>query len=388
MRLLRTRLLKERSALAAIVLLAGGVAVGCGGSGSPAAARHAAGHASAAAATGSRAGAGSGSGAKASGSTAGEKSSSTSGNGSGTSGSPDAPGKNAAAGGTSASTASAGGALRSKALTAGGGNTPTENQANDGPHGGGRSTGRAVRAARKQGAAPASIPPGGGISISPGIFEHAVRSGALGAIEVSNTTHGAMAIKVAVRPWLQSRGGEVSPNRRASLGAVRLSAHSFTLAAGGKRSVSLALASVPRQRSLYGAIEVIGLPSVRAKQGVTVAYRVVSSMRLDPPNGAQRFGAKAGGLIEQGSIGHGTLLIAVRNAGNTIVPIGGSAMISGNGHSLRTTAREKAIVPGQTVNVPLTELPGSLPHGRYTVTVHLVQGGHGLGTATRAIVLR
>jgi hypothetical protein len=80
--------------------------------------------------------------------------------------------------------------------------------------------------------------------------------------------------------------------------------------------------------------------------------------------------------------------LPVSNTGNTIDPIGGSVSISGAGHSLRSTAREKVIVPGQTVNVPLTELPGSLPRGSYTVSVGLSEGGHGIGTVTRTIKLR
>ena len=144
----------------------------------------------------------------------------------------------------------------------------------------------------------------------------------------------------------------------------------------------------PPGRSQYGAIEVTGTPSGRAGNGIKIAYRLVSSLRLDAPKGAQSFHARARGLVEQGSAKHGTLLLAVRNTGNTIVPIGGRVRISGSGHSLSANARAKTIVPGATVNVPLTELLGSLPRGRYTVTVSLSQGGHGLGTVTRTIGLR
>jgi hypothetical protein len=228
----------------------------------------------------------------------------------------------------------------------------------------------------------------GGVSISPGIFEHLATRGKLGVVQVSNTTHGSMSVRIALRPWLQARSGEVSPNRHASLGAVGLTPSSFTLGAGATQSVRLSLSSTPAQRSLYGGLELIALPSSRVKQGINVGYRVVSSLRLDPPKGEQRFHATAGGLVEQGAIGHGTLLLPVSNTGNTIAPIGGSVSISGSGHSLRSTAREKVIVPGQTVNVPLTELPGSLPRGSYTVSVRLTQGGHGIGTVTRTIKLR
>lgn len=229
---------------------------------------------------------------------------------------------------------------------------------------------------------------GGGLSVSPGIFERLATRGRLGVIQISNTTARAMAISVALRPWLQAPSGEVSPNRRATLGQVGVGSRSFTLSAGATRSVSLSLSRIPSQHSLYGAVEVIGLPRAQVSQGLRVAYRVVSSLRLDSPKNAQAFRAQAGGLVEQGSSRHGTLLLAVRNTGNTIAPIGGTALISGPGRSLRATASAKAIVPGQAVNVPLAELLGSLPAGRYTVTVHLKQGKHDIGTVTRTIRLR
>ncbi len=234
----------------------------------------------------------------------------------------------------------------------------------------------------------ASLAAGGGVSISPGIFEHVAGRGSVGSIKISNTTSTSMVVRVALRPWLQGLSGEVSPNRGAKLSGVSLSASSFTLAAGSSRTVGVSLTGTPPSRSQYGAIEVVGTPPGHAAKGIKLAYRLVSSLRLDAPKNAQSFRAQPGGLVEQGSSRHGTLLLAVRNTGNTIVPIGGTVLISGQGRSLRATAGTKAIVPGQTVNVPLAELLGSLPAGRYTVTVGLSQGGHGLGTVTRTIALR
>jgi hypothetical protein len=229
---------------------------------------------------------------------------------------------------------------------------------------------------------------GGGLSVSPGIFEHPAVRGRLGVVQISNTTSGAMTVGVALRPWVQARSGEVSANRRATLDGIGMSPHSFTLGAGAARSVGLVLSRTPVQRSLYGAVEVTGLPHGRVSGGLRVGYRLVSSLRLDPPKGAQVFRAQAGGLVEQGSARHGTLLLAVRNTGNTIVPIGGTALIGGPGRSLRANASPRAIVPGQTVNVPLAELSGSLPAGHYRVAVRLSQGGHSIGTLTRTIALR
>jgi hypothetical protein len=229
---------------------------------------------------------------------------------------------------------------------------------------------------------------GGGLSVSPGIFERTASPGSVGSLKISNTTGASMAVKVALRPWVQSPSGEVSPNRGKTLGEVRLSASSFTLGAGASQPVGVSLTRTPAGRSLYGAVEVTGTPSGGATNGVKIAYRLVCSLRLDAPGGAQSFRASAGSLIEQGSVKHGTLLLAVRNTGNTLAPIGGKVRISGSGHSLSANATAKAIVPGATVNVPLVQLLGSLPRGRYAVTVGLSQGGHGLGTVTRTIELR
>ena len=229
---------------------------------------------------------------------------------------------------------------------------------------------------------------GGGLSVSPGIVEHVASRGGVGALKISNTSSAPVSVRVAARPWLQSRGGEVSPNRRRTLREVRFDARSFTLAANVTRTVNVSLRGGPARRSLYGGIEVTGVPLRRITSGIKLAYRLVSSLRLDPPRGAQVFRARGGGLVEQGGVRHGTLLLAVRNTGNTIAPIGGTVRISGSGRSLRSNATPKAIVPGATVNLPLAQLLGSLSRGRYTVSVALSQDGHALGTVRRRISLR
>jgi hypothetical protein len=227
-----------------------------------------------------------------------------------------------------------------------------------------------------------------GLSVSPSIVEHTAKPGGVGAITVTNTTTSAMTVRIALRPWLQSRSGEASPNRRRTLSEVRPTASSFPLSAGSSRSVGILLTRRPSGGSQYGAVEITGTPTRRVNNGINVAYRIVNSLRLDAPNGSQAYRAQVGGLVEQGSVKHGALLLAVRNTGNTIAPIGGSVRISGQGHSLRSNATSKVIVPGATVNVALVQLLGSLPRGRYTVSTRLSQGGHGLGTFTRTVNLR
>lgn len=223
----------------------------------------------------------------------------------------------------------------------------------------------------------------GGLSITPGILEHVARPGGIGAVQISNSTSRPMKIGLAVRPWVQARSGAVAPNRQATLGKVRPYRGSFGLAAGATRTVQMSLARRPAGGALYGAIEVTGTPKRQGGKGVRVAYRLVTSLRLTPPAGAQAFRVSAGSLLLHGSTSNGTLLLAVRNDGNTILPIGGSVRISGRGHVLRNEVTPDVIVPGATVNLRLTRLRGTLPRGRYNISVNLTQGGHSLGVVKR-----
>ncbi len=229
---------------------------------------------------------------------------------------------------------------------------------------------------------------GGGLSVSPGILEHVAGAGGVGSVRVSNTTSGTMAVTLAARPWAQAANGEVSPNRGRTLSEVQFATPSFTLPAGSSRTVAVTLSRTPSGRSAYGGLEAIGVPGRKGPSTINVDYRVISSLRLDPPSAAQRFGVQTGALLEQGTTTRGTLLLAVRNTGNTIVPIGGKVSISGQGRSLSSNAVAKAIVPGATVDLPLAQLLGALSRGRYAVSVRLSQGGRSVGTVRRTVNLR
>ena len=226
----------------------------------------------------------------------------------------------------------------------------------------------------------------GGLSITPGILEHAAQPGGVGAVKISNTTSGPMTVKLAMRPWAQARSGAVAPDRRRVLAKVRPNRGSFALRAGASRTVRLSLARRPARGSLYGAIEVTGTPRRKGGKNVRVAYRLVSSMRLLPSR--QVFRSRIGRLFEHGSVRHGALFLAVRNTGNTIEPIGGRVKISGHNHTLSGIVSPKAILPGATVNLRLTRLRGTLPRGRYRVGVALTQAGHRVGGLRRGISLR
>lgn len=122
----------------------------------------------------------------------------------------------------------------------------------------------------------------GGLSVSPAIVEHTAQRGIVGAITVANTTSTAFKVSVSVRPWIQSSTGAVAPNPRRTLSGVRPSKSSLTLAAGARQVVSLSLLGVPTGGSLYGSIQVVGTPrKATARNGVSVAYRLIGTLRLD-----------------------------------------------------------------------------------------------------------
>jgi len=228
----------------------------------------------------------------------------------------------------------------------------------------------------------------GGLSVTPGILERAARPGGVGSVEIANTTAKPMRIGLAVRPWRQSRSGSVTPNRRKVLGKVRPNRGAFRLGAGATRTVRFSLARLPKNRSLYGAIEATGSPLGRRGKGVRVAYRLVTSLRLYPSRRAQRFRARPRRLFEHGTTRRGALFLAVKNAGNTIDPIGARVRIARRGRTLRNTVAPQAIIPGSTVNLRLTRLRGTLPRGRYTVAVSLTQKGRRVGGVKRRVFLR
>ncbi len=227
----------------------------------------------------------------------------------------------------------------------------------------------------------------GGLSVTPGIFEAAARPGSVGALKIANTTAKPMKVRLAVRPWLQARNGSVTPNGRKVLGALRPNHKGFWLAPGATKALGLSLASRPSGGSLYGAVEVTGAPKYGGGKGVKVAYRLVTSLRLFPPASARRYSARAVHLFEHGSAKHGALFLAVKNAGNTIDPIGGRVRISGHNHTLSGIVAPVTILPGATVNLRLTRLRGTLPPGRYRVGVQLTQAGHKAGGLRQGVRL-
>jgi hypothetical protein len=216
----------------------------------------------------------------------------------------------------------------------------------------------------------ASLAAAGGLSIEPAILEQTARRGTSDTVELVNASDRKLNIRVAPRPWRQSRTGSVAADRRRSLSRfVRVSDSSFSLAAGARRTITVTLARVPARDSLYGSLEVIGRPA-RSRKGVNVAYRLIGSLRFNPTKADRRLRLRAGAAHVSGR----SLTLQVRNAGNTIDPVGGDVVIRGpRGGRSRGIGAVK-ILPGKRVSLELASLSG-LRAGRYTAAVTLTQRG-------------
>jgi len=234
--------------------------------------------------------------------------------------------------------------------------------------------------------APRAVAAQGGLSVTPAILETTARSGASGTATISNGTGRKLRVTVRDRPWRQSRGGAVVANRRGSLGGVSVSSAKFTLAAGAQRSVSVRLSRVPSRRSQYGALEVVGRPTKRRK-GINVAYRLISSLRFNPTAGARRhrLGVRRARATGKGS--RRALVLAVRNRGNTVDPVGGSVSVSGSKGGRSGAISPIRILPGKTINLRLMPLSG-MRRGSYRASITLTQGGRNQVSVNRSFRIR
>ena len=223
---------------------------------------------------------------------------------------------------------------------------------------------------------------GGGLSVTPAVIERTAVRGDTAPITVVNSTAKPLKITVTPRPWSQSRTGAVAANRHQTLlSQVGVSARSFTLPAGGRRTVTMSVKSVPKAGSLYGSVETIGLPAgAPKKNGITAVYRLISTLRLNPPTARRRLAVHASAVKLKGR----AIVLPVKNTGNTVSPVSGDVRIKGALGTRTGTVRATPILPGSTVDLGLGSTKG-LPAGTYTVTVSLVQDGKKVLRVTRKL---
>lgn len=223
---------------------------------------------------------------------------------------------------------------------------------------------------------------GGGLSVTPAVIERTAVTGDTTSITVVNSSSQTLKISVTPRPWTQSRSGAVAPNRHKTLlSRLGVNVRSFSLPAGGRRTVTMNVKHVPSSGSLYGSIETIGLPTgPKKKNGITAAFRLISTLRLNPPKAKRHLTVRAAQLRRSGR----AIVLPVKNTGNTVSPISGDVRIKGAQGTRTATVRATPILPGATVNLGLGTTKG-LPAGTYTVTIALTQDGKQVLRTTRKL---
>jgi hypothetical protein len=220
----------------------------------------------------------------------------------------------------------------------------------------------------------------GGLSVTPAVLEHRAQLGRVGSYTLNNTTKESLRVAVTVRPWRQQLNGTVISDPRANLTRyVRATTRTFTLRAGAKRAVSFRMVRRAPAGSLYASVEAFGKPTkTKGRKGIIPQYRIISSMRLNPAR--RSFKLKTGAAQVRG----GTLVLPVRNLGNTIEPVSGTYTLSGAGSRRGTIAGVK-VIPGKLVGLSLGAVRG-LKKGRYTVSASLVQAGKRVNARTSVTV--
>jgi hypothetical protein len=197
------------------------------------------------------------------------------------------------------------------------------------------------------------------------------QAGGVDGFRISNKSSKALVVTIKARPWTQSSSGAVSANRRGTLGGVTVSESDFTLQPGAEKDITVTLSSAPSAGYLYGALEVVGLPTDVAKsKGVITGYRLVSALRYTPATAT--YGLKAGAAKISGKGSKQTLTLSVRNTGNTIAPVTGTVRLKGATGTKNGTVKSTRILPGKSVALGLASL-SSLRAGSYTATVTLIQ---------------
>src|SRR3954454_3033380 len=220
----------------------------------------------------------------------------------------------------------------------------------------------------------------GGLSVTPAVLEHRAQLGGVGSYTLNNTTKESLRVTVTVRPWRQQLDGTVISDPRANLTRyVRATTKTFTLGAGARRPVSFRMVRRAPAGSLYASVEAFGKPTnTKGRKGIIPQYRIVSSLRLNPAR--RTFKLRTGAA----QVRSGSLILPVRNLGNTIEPVSGTYTLSGAGARKGTIAGMK-VIPGKLVGLNLGAMKG-MKKGRYTVTASLTQAGKHVTARTSVTV--
>jgi hypothetical protein len=212
----------------------------------------------------------------------------------------------------------------------------------------------------------------GGVAITPARVEATAKRGTVGSFTVKNNTKDTLRVTVTVRPWTQNRTtAAVAPNKRANLSPYVVgSPKSFDLKPGS-RSVKLNMKRMTASGSLYGGIQVFAKQKKpKATNGIVPQFEVIGALRLNATR--KRPNLRVGATDVVGSGNNRSLILAVRNIGNTLDPVGGTVRITGP-TARNATIPQVNVVPGQVVYLKGGALRG-MKGGNYTATWSITQG--------------
>ncbi|HWK29135.1 MAG TPA: hypothetical protein VNS09_21415 [Solirubrobacter sp.] len=209
------------------------------------------------------------------------------------------------------------------------------------------------------------------------MLEHKANLGKVGSFTLQNTTKETLRVSVTVRPWRQQLNGDVVSDPKANLTRyVRATRRSFKIKAGQKVPVNFRMVRRTKAGSLFGSVDVFGKPiKTKGRKGIIPQYRLISSLRLHPRKAKVKLRTGAA------QVRRGSLLLPVRNLGNTIEPVGGTYKVG----SRTGTFKAVRVVPGKLVGLNLGSARG-LKKGRYTVTATLTQGNKRINARTSVTV--
>ncbi len=148
------------------------------------------------------------------------------------------------------------------------------------------------------------------------------------------------------------------------------------------KSVTVTLGGAPAGGSLYGALEVVGLPSkAKTGKGVVTGYRLIGALRYNPATPTYALSGAAA------KVSKSMIVMPVRSTGNTAQPVTGTVRVRGPLGTRQGSIKGTRILPGKRVSLPLVSTKG-LAAGRYTATVSLRQGGKRFNISKRITVRR
>ena len=237
----------------------------------------------------------------------------------------------------------------------------------------GSATGGVIAAQADDSAPRAQAAQQGGVQITPARVEATAKKGTVASFTVKNSTKDTLRVTVTIRPWSQNRvTGQVAINKRANLSPyVVASPQVFDLKPGSK-SLKLNMKRMTASGSLYGGIQVFAKQKKKkATNGIIPQYEVIGRLRLNPSRKRPNLRVGATDVVGRGN--NRSLILAVRNVGNTLDPVAGTVKITGP-TARNATIPQASVVPGQVVYLKGGSLRG-MKGGSYTGEWTITQGG-------------